>query len=148
MPDKNSEMTHTLSWNASDQANIVKMLSVILNNQKSFGKEVSINDTFEFFKMKLDGKYTANQVLGAIDRYTDQNADIPTPADIIAILSPPKRKITQAEYIAALEWQKNNGYPSYSYEKYLIDDYMGQDREDAPEPMQIADNVKERLRLK
>lgn len=141
-------MTRRLSWSASDQANIVKMLSVILNNQKAFGKEQSIDDTFSFFKMKLDGKYTADQVLGAIDKYTDSNADIPTPADIINILNPPKRKITQAEYIAALEWQKNNGYPNFSYEKYLIDDYLAQDRDEPKENLQIAENVKERLRLK
>lgn len=141
-------MTRRLSWSASDQANIVKTLSVILNNQKAFGKEQSIDDTFSFFKMKLDGKYTADQVLGAIDKYTDSNADIPTPADIINILNPPKRKITQAEYIAALEWQKNNGYPNFSYEKYLIDDYLAQDRDEPKENLQIAENVKERLRLK
>lgn len=141
-------MTRRLSWSASDQANIVKMLSVILNNQKAFGKEQSIDDTFSFFKMKLDGKYTADQVLGAVDKYTDSNADIPTPADIINILNPPKRKITQAEYIAALEWQKNNGYPNFSYEKYLIDDYLAQDRDEPKENLQIAENVKERLRLK
>jgi len=140
-------MTRRLSWSASDQANIVKMLSVILNNQKAFGKEQSIDDTFSFFKMKLDCKYTADQVLGAIDKYTDSNADIPTPADIINILNPPKRKITQAEYIAALEYQKNNGYPSYSYEKYLIDDYLAQDRGAKQEPLKIAESIKERMMI-
>ena len=68
----------------------------------------------------------------ALDEYTDRKNDIPAPADVIEILAPPTPRITEAEYIAALRYQERNGYPQFSPEKFIIDDYKAQ-REGARE---------------
>lgn len=136
------------SWSVSEQQAIVKMLTTIINGQKAYGKDYSISDVFDYFKLKLEGKFYAKPVMAALDQYTDRNNDIPTPADIIEILNPPERKITQSEYIAALEYQKNNGYPNFSYEKYLIDDYVRQNNGVKTDQPVIASELKERLALK
>lgn len=52
------------------------------------------------------------------------------PAHVTEILDPESKKITQAEYIAALDWQKRNGYPAYSAEAVLIREYEKQNAED------------------
>ena len=66
------------------------------------------------------------QILWAVDKYTDRNRDVPVPADIIKILNPESPRITQAEYVDALKKHEKNGYPKYSVEEQIINDYNEQ----------------------
>lgn len=107
---------------------ITKTLAVIINGQKAYGKDYSINDTFRYYKLKLDGRYSADKVISAILAYTDVKNDIPAPADIINIIKPPPTKITYAEYKYALQQHEAEGYPMFGYFGGVIKDYEAQQR--------------------
>ena len=104
----------------------MKVLTVLINGQKPYGKEYSVSDTFLYYKMKLDGKYTAEQIMKAVDIYTDKKNDVPAPADIIQILNPPEKQITYAEFKHALEQHAAEGYPMFGYFGGVINDYQKQ----------------------
>ena len=104
----------------------MKVLTVLINGQKPYGKEYSVSDTFLYYKMKLDGKYTAEQIMKAVDIYTDKKNDVPAPADIIQILNPPEKQITYAEYKHALDQHAAEGYPMFGYFGGVIKDYQKQ----------------------
>lgn len=133
------------SWSESDQGQLAKALTVLINGQKAYGKEYNVSDVFDYFRMKMEGRYAVKPILAALSAYTDKNDDMPTPANIIAILSPEKRKITHAEYIAAQKMQDASGYPRFSPEAYLIREYEAQDRETSADNPAIADSLKARL---
>lgn len=109
----------------------MKVLTVLINGQKPYGKEYSVSDTFLYYKMKLNGKYTAEQIIKAVDIYTDKKNDVPAPADIIQILSPPEKQITYAEYKHALEQHAAEGYPMFGYFGGVIKDYQKQQAAEA-----------------
>lgn len=103
------------------------MLTVLIDGQKQYGKEYSLKATLDYFRLKLEKKYTVAQVLFALDKYTDKKNDIPSPADINTILDPEKPKITTAQYIAARDNQRRNQYPMYSSDSQIISDYETQE---------------------
>lgn len=114
------------------------MLTVLINGQKAYGKDYSVSDTFSYYKMKLEGRYNAEQILKAVNVYTDRKNDIPAPADVIQILSPPPRKITYAEYKYAIEQHKANGYPMISKWRDTMMEYEGQDNPEDDEIKSIS----------
>lgn len=103
----------------------MKMLSVLINGQKAYGKEYSVKDTFAYYELKLK-RFSAQQVMHALDKYTDKRNDIPAPADIINILSPEEPKITEAQYVNACKTQERDGWPMYSVAQFTIEDYRRQ----------------------
>lgn len=122
-------------WNPSEKAEIVKTLAVIINGQKAYGKDASVQDTFAYYRMKLDGRFTASDVLSAIGLYTDRSNDLPTPADLINLMvPPPPAKVTTAEFIHAKEQQKAHGYPIYSEWKAVIEQFE-MEQEEARNPV-------------
>jgi hypothetical protein len=134
------------NWNDDDKKKIFEAFSVAMAIQNSYGKEIDAKATLKAWEYVMAGEYTADQVCAAIHTHIKQSSAFPTPADLIKIINPPARKITQAEYIAALEYQKNNGYPNFSYEKYLIDDYVRQSQgEPKHEQGAISNELKQRL---
>lgn len=108
------------------------MLTITANGQNTYGKTINIKDLFVYFERKLAKDWTGEQVVYAIDKYTDENDDVPTPSAINKILSPARERITTTEYQAALRKQKDNGYPKFSYEETIINEYRAQ-REGADE---------------
>ncbi len=125
------------------------MLTVLINGQKAYGKDYSVADTFSYYKMKLDGKYSANRILQAVDKYTDKKNDIPAPSDIIQILNPPPKQITYAEYKHALEQHAAEGYPMFGYFGGVIKDYQKQQsaESDIPSHQEILEKRKEPLSI-
>jgi len=106
------------------------MLTVLIDGQKQYGKEYSLKATLDYFRLKLEKKYTVDQVMFALDEYTDKKNDIPSPADINNILVPEPVCINQSEYIAALNWLKNQGYPiciEAEEKRNIIKDYERQE---------------------
>lgn len=74
----------------------------------------------------LQEKFSHIDVANAFLRYCEDNADLPAPADLAKIISPPpppKPRPTTAQYIAALDYQKRNGYPAFSYQASIIAEY-------------------------
>lgn len=84
--------------------------------------------------MKLNGRFSAQEVLAAIDVYTDRASDIPQPADLIKIMTPEKPKITQAEFIYAQKQHALEGYPMHGYYGQIIKDYEKQMGEETGVP--------------
>lgn len=117
-------------WSESDKVELIKNLSVVIKGQATYG-QVSISDSYEFFKHKLEKKYSVDQIIRALDLYTDRNRGIPVPADINNILDPEKPKITQSEYVNAKKWQEQNqNYSAYTPEAILIKSFEKQQEED------------------
>ena len=117
------------SWTTLEQEELTKTLAIIINGQKAYGKEYSVRDVYEYFKMKLQSRFNVEQIVFALNEYTDRENDIPSPADIIKILNPEKPKITQSEYIAAKDWQKrNNRYDEYTDAYDVIKGYAAQEQ--------------------
>ena len=95
--------------------------------QKAYGKQIDLRALLKGWEFVLSKKYTVEQVIYALEKYLEQKDDIPTPANLIAILNPEKPKITTAQYIAARDNQKRNGYPMYSSDSQIISDYETQE---------------------
>lgn len=98
-----------------------------------------MNDTFTYFRMKLEGKFTASQVMQAIDKYTDTHADLPTPADLTALINPEKPRISSAEFIHSKDQWAKEGYPSYSYYAMIVKQYERENQEERQEARPIED---------
>ena len=113
-------------WTSEEQDELIRALGFICNEQKAFGKDVDIKVTYEYWKHKLDGRFSMQQVLYALDKFTDTKTDLPQPADIIQTLDPPKPRITEAQFVQACKAQERNGYPIMSYEKDIIEEYHRQ----------------------
>lgn len=130
MENRDLQTKHNSFWTKSEEAEIIKTLTVIINGQKAYGKNVSLSDTYDYYKMKLNGRFPAHQVLAALMVYTDTKNDIPAPSDIISIINPAKPRITEAEFVEAQKWQERNGFPIYSEAKDLIEEYKLQQAEE------------------
>ena len=126
MQNQNYNENQQNLWTVSEKDEIAKVLTILINGQKTYGKDYSLKDTFAYYQLKLENKFTAKQVIYALDKYTDFKADIPTPADIILILTPVAPKVTEAQHVAAQKAQERNGYPQFSIEAYTIREYQMQ----------------------
>lgn len=92
--------------------------------QKTYGKTVNLPAVIAGFKFAFEGKYTPEQVQYALKVHLQNSQEFPTPAHITAILNPPKPRVSYAEYIAALEWQKRNqDWSQFSSAADTIRDY-------------------------
>ncbi len=117
------------NWNEDEKREILKAFTVLATIQKTYGKEIDIKGTLQAWEYVM-GEYPAAAVLSAMQAYMRKSSDMPTPADLIALISPPKPKITQAEFIHAKEQWKLEGYPSYSYYATVVKDYEKESAED------------------
>lgn len=102
--------------------------------QKAYGRTLDVKLVMSGWEMVLADKYNADQVCYALKEYALGKEDFPTPASINNILNPAKPKITQAEYVAAREWQKtNNRYDKFTDAYDIIKGFEkqeSQERED------------------
>lgn len=130
-------------WTNSDEAIIIKTLTVIINGQKSYGKTVSLKDTYDYYKLKLNGKFTADSVLKALDMYTDSKNDIPAPSDLIGLMLPaPPVRITTAEFIHAKEQHALEGYPVCGYYGQIIKQYEKENADAREKPVAAIEDRK------
>ena len=109
--------------------------------QKQYGKKMDAKVVMKGWEIKLAGKYTVDQVLYALDQYTNQHDDFPTPANIIQILEPEKPRITQAQYIQACKEYEAGGYNKYSDAGLLKRAYEKQEDEDSAAFKEKKDHV-------
>lgn len=114
-------------WKAEDKKQIALIMLPLIEMQKAYGRELDMKIVMSGWEMLLADKYTADQICYALKEYALKNNDFPTPAGIIEILNPPIPEITRAEYIAALDWQKRNGYPMFSDALDTIEKYKKQE---------------------
>ncbi len=81
------------------QNKLTELLKQVFLVQKGYGEKAEdalVRDAA--FQWKL-GRFTYNEVLHAFNEYTDRNADLPAPADIINIIDPPPEPLSAALYV-------------------------------------------------
>jgi hypothetical protein len=97
--------------------------------QNTFKEPLEIEARVAGWKFIMEGDYSMDQVLYGLREFLKINPVMPVPANIIAILNPPKPRITEAAFIAAQKWQERNDYPIFSDAKDIIEAYHAQERE-------------------
>jgi len=113
-------------WTDQEKTKLAKALAVLAIIQKSYGKQIDVKATIQAWEFVMAEKYRAEQVLMAIKVYMGKSSDIPAPADLIKIITPPEKQITYAEYKHALEHHALEGYPMFGYHGQVIKDYNKQ----------------------
>jgi len=113
-------------WTDQEKTKLAKALAVLAIIQKSYGKQIDVKATIQAWEFVMAEKYRAEQVLMAIKVYMGKSSDIPAPADLIKIITPPEKQITYAEYKHALEHHALEGYPMFGYHGQIIKDYNKQ----------------------
>jgi erythromycin esterase-like protein len=101
-------------WTDEEKRIIAAVAFPYLEMQESFGHKRDPKLLMQGWERKFAGRYSVEQLVFAMDTHTDQHTTFPTPAHINQILNPKAPKVTQAEYIAAQEWQKRNN----SFDKF------------------------------
>jgi hypothetical protein len=129
------------SWKSTEIEGLSKALAVVCIVQNAYGTESQFAARLDFWIMKLEKKYTVNQVIHALDIYTDRHSDVPTPSDIINILNPEKPKITQTEYIANKEKWAKEGYKSHCYYLGIMREFEAQEEQQRNEAKPITDET-------
>lgn len=132
-------------WTKSDKEAIIKVLTILCDGQKSYGKQIELKNIFSYYDLKLNGRFSARQVINALNAYTDKHNDMPAPADIINIIDP---VITEAQYVSAQKWQERNGYPIFSDAKDIIEKYEKQNNPCQAENERISAILKNALPAK
>lgn len=118
------------SWTSMQIAELSKALAVTCIGQNAYGSESQFAARMDFWIQKLEDRFTVDQVLWALDRYTDRRQTVPVPADIINILDPEKPRITQAEFIHAKKQWEQNGYHTFGCKYFdIVKDYEAQESE-------------------
>jgi hypothetical protein len=111
-------------WEPKAEAGLSETFVFLAEMQKTYGKTVNLPAVIAGFKFAFEGKYTPEQVQYALKVHLQNTQEFPTPAHITAILNPPKPRVSYAEYIAALEWQKRNqDWSQFSSAADTIRDY-------------------------
>ena len=128
-------------------------MTVYFCDLDTFGKKIDVEILLEKYRIYLESKYTVEQVIYAIHKHCEREGNVPKVGDINAILNPEKPKITQAEYIAAKEWQKrNNRYDEWTDAYDTIKAYEDQEKTErdnfliqCEELKQVAGNAVKRI---
>ena len=64
-----------------------KALAETMMIQNSYGSEKDYEMKFGLWVKKLSGRYEVSDVVKALDEYTDNHSDVPTPSDVMEILN-------------------------------------------------------------
>lgn len=124
-----SQRDTSASWTSTEIESLSKALAIVCVGQNAYGTEKQFEQRFDFWVMKLEGRFTVSQILQALDIYTDRYSGVPTPSDIIKIIAPEPAKITQTEYITAKENWAREGFKSHCYWKGVMNDFEKQEGE-------------------
>lgn len=103
------------------------MMFPLLEIQKTFGKVYDAKFLLQGWELLLASRFTGKQVAEALIQYAQNNSDFPAPANIIEILQPTVKKISEREYHQAIKDYERNGFKQFSYEWQIIQDYRKQE---------------------
>jgi len=118
------------SWTTSEKEKLSAVLAIVCANQAAYGTAPNMQSIYSFYKMKLEGRFPMASILQALDTYTDTNRDIPQPADIINIIIPPKKRVTEAQLVTSTKAQERNGWDPFSDDQDVINAYRVQEKQD------------------
>lgn len=113
-------------WTEAEKKKLAGVIFPLIAMQKQYGRTMDAKIVMQGWQMKLAGRYSIEQILYALDIYSDKRDDFPTPANLISILSPEPPRISEAAFIEAQKWQERNGFPMCSEARDTIDRYKNQ----------------------
>lgn len=105
------------AWTEQEKKYLSATIALMLAQPREYQVKYNLKQVLVWWRLKLEQSYTVEEVVAAIDYFTDQpeNANkIIQPADVIGILNQAERRVTHAEYIHALDWQKDNGKSEFT----------------------------------
>lgn len=118
-------------WTTEERKIIAAVVFPIIEIQKNYGRVMDAKILMQGWEGKFANRYTVEQLLFALDQYTDKKSDFPSPADIISILEPEEPKISDAQFVSAQRWQeRNNNYSEFTDAYALIKRYKEQKKEE------------------
>lgn len=127
---KETSSSSTTGWTDDEKRRLATVAYALMATQKyTQGQDKKV--VMRGWEMKLAGKFTIDQIIYALDKYTDRNDDFPSPADIIKILNPATPRITESQYIQACKAIEAAGYyDNYGHNEQIKKDYENQNAED------------------
>lgn len=121
-------------WTERDVAKLAYVLGIVLSQPREYQVKIDFKKVIAWWTLKLESRYTVEEIIAAIDFFTDSqenSSKVMQPCDVIAILEEMPRKITQTEYLAALDWQKREGnFSEFTDQAYAIKAYKNQVKEE------------------
>lgn len=121
--------TFSHGWTAEEKKRLASVTFPLIATQRQYGQSMDAKLVMQGWELKLSGRFTVDQILYALDKYTDRRDDFPTPANLIQILEPEEPKVSEAQFVEAQRWQERNGYPMFSDAKDTIERYKRQNEE-------------------
>lgn len=76
-------------WTLEEQAQLIKKYAALLVVQRTYGQKYDIEATLKAWKYFLS-KYSVEEIIFAMDKWVEISPDLPTPSDIIKIITPKK----------------------------------------------------------
>jgi hypothetical protein len=102
------------------------MMTVYFSDLKDYGQDVDLDIILSKYRIYFEAEFSTKHVVYAIHAHCKRSKEVPRISDLIDILKPQPPQISVAEYQAALDWQKRNGYPSFSDAKTTIERFEAQ----------------------
>jgi len=116
-------------WTNQEKIRLAAVTFPLIEMQKQYGQKMDPKLVMQGWEIKFAHRYTVDQLLFALDKYSDLNSDFPAPSDIVKVLNPEKPKITEAQFVAAQKWQERNGFSEYTDAADTIKKYKEQTEE-------------------
>jgi len=140
-------------WSPEEEKKLSQALTFCwINATEKFGNELDLSMRVSGFKFVLGADFTIDEILSAFQIFMKKSSRMIAPADVQAILSPEKPKITQAEFIHAKEQWRLEGYPSHSFYAGIVKGYESEQSDSrTPEPKaqvplgQLVSRVKKQI---
>ncbi|MBP3958366.1 hypothetical protein J8F10_24215 [Gemmata sp. G18] len=111
---------------ASDKERLSIALSQVCALQKQYGKtQAELETLVEGFCWALED-YPMDRILGALAQYVRTKSDIPAPADLVAIIDPPREPLSAAVYVG-LKQRITEGYYPLSEERAFMRAFEAQE---------------------
>lgn len=115
-------------WSPEQKRQLASVCFPLIQMQKQYGRNMDEKIIMQGWEIKLSKRFTIEQIIFAVDKYTDRNDDFPTPSDIINILDPEPAEISRAEYIEAKKWLERNNYNEFSEQHEIVKNFEKQER--------------------
>ena len=115
------------TWTEKEADTLAQAITFAHKNQHNYKEPLDLEVRMQGWKFVLEQEFCMEQVLYALREFMMRSTEMPLPANIYNILNPLPPKIAPVAYMAALDYQKNNDYPLFSWARDTIRDYQDQE---------------------
>lgn len=124
-----SGQTHS-RWTTEERQALAAVAFPLIEMQKAYGREMDAKLVMQGWEIKFSGRYSVQQIIYAIDVYSDKKDDFPSPANLIAILEPEEPRITETEFVEAQKWrERNQNWSEFTDAATVIKKYKEQQKQ-------------------